>query len=71
MFGVSSLGTVSPEEARRVSSGPQVYHFYCHKNRGLNREMMARAKMDSIEVMLLTVDSITSGNVERDKRISA
>lgn len=68
MFGVSSLGTVSLEETRRISSGPQVYQFYFHKDRGLNREMMARAKQVGIEVMMLTVDSITGGNRERDKR---
>ncbi len=68
MFGVSSLGTVSLEEARRISSGPQVYQFYFHKDRGLNREMMARAKEAGVEVMMLTVDSITGGNRERDKR---
>ena len=68
MFGVSSLGTVSLEEARRISSGPQVYQFYFHKDRGLNRDMMARAKSAGIEVMMLTVDSITGGNRERDKR---
>src|SRR4051794_9341551 len=68
MFGVSSLGTVSLEEARRISDGPQVYQFYFHKDRGLNREMMARAKQAGIEVMMLTVDSITDGNRERDKR---
>jgi L-lactate dehydrogenase (cytochrome) len=68
MFGVSSLGTVSLEEARRISGGPQVYQFYFHKDRGLNREMMARAKQAGIEVMMLTVDSITGGNRERDKR---
>ena len=68
MFGVSSLGTVSLEEARRISDGPQVYQFYFHKDRALNREMMARAKNAGIEVMMLTVDSITGGNRERDKR---
>ena len=68
MFGVSSLGTVSLEEARRISDGPQVYQFYFHKDRGLNREMMARAKSAGIEVMMLTVDSTTGGNRERDKR---
>ncbi|WP_019906470.1 alpha-hydroxy acid oxidase [Methylobacterium sp. 77] len=68
MFGVSSLGTVSLEEARRISSGPQVYQFYFHKDRGLNRAMMQRAKQAGIEVMMLTVDSITGGNRERDKR---
>src|SRR3954464_8834248 len=61
MFGVSSLGTTSLEEARRISDGPQVYQFYFHKDRELNREMMARAKRAGIEVMMLTVDSITGG----------
>lgn len=68
MFGVSSLGTVSLEEARQISNGPQVYQFYFHKDRGLNREMMARAKQAGVEVMMLTVDSITGGNRERDKQ---
>ncbi|MER8465342.1 alpha-hydroxy acid oxidase [Mesorhizobium sp. M1396] len=68
MFGVSSLGTVSLEEARRISSGPQVYQFYFHRDRGLNRAMMQRAKAVGVEVMMLTVDSITGGNRERDKR---
>ncbi|WP_233234533.1 alpha-hydroxy acid oxidase [Bordetella sp. LUAb4] len=68
MFGVSSLGTVSLEEARKISGGPQVYQFYFHKDRGLNRDMMARAKEAGVPVMMLTVDSITGGNRERDKR---
>ncbi|MBW9070599.1 alpha-hydroxy acid oxidase [Agrobacterium pusense] len=68
MFGVSSLGTTSLEEVRRISGGPQVYQFYFHKDRGLNRDMMARAKSAGVETMMLTVDSITGGNRERDKR---
>ncbi|MBT1513957.1 alpha-hydroxy-acid oxidizing protein [Bradyrhizobium sp. SRL28] len=68
MFGVSSLGTVSLEEARKISGAPQVYQFYFHRDRGLNREMMNRAKQAGVEVMMLTVDSITGGNRERDKR---
>lgn len=68
MFGVSSLGTVSLEEARKISNTPQVYQFYFHRDRGLNREMMNRAKQAGVEVMMLTVDSITGGNRERDKR---
>ncbi|HEY4253238.1 MAG TPA: alpha-hydroxy acid oxidase, partial [Roseomonas sp.] len=68
MFGVSSLGTVSIEEARAIGTGPQAYQFYFHKDRGLNREMMARAKRAGIQVMMLTVDSITGGNRERDLR---
>jgi L-lactate dehydrogenase (cytochrome) len=68
MFGVSSLGTTSLEEARRISTTPQAYQFYFHKDRDLNREMMTRAKKAGVEVMMLTVDSITGGNRERDKR---
>ena len=68
MFGVSSLGTVSIEKLRRTFAGPQVYQFYFHKDRGLNRAMMERAKAAGVDVMMLTVDSITGGNRERDLR---
>ncbi|MBB6485234.1 alpha-hydroxy acid oxidase [Rhizobium lusitanum] len=68
MFGVSSLGTVSLEEIRKKYQGPQVYQFYFHKDRGLNRAMMERAKDAGVNVMMLTVDSITGGNRERDLR---
>ena len=68
MFGVSSLGTVSLEELRKRYSTPQAYQFYFHKDRGLNRAMLQRAKDAGVEVMMLTVDSITGGNRERDLR---
>jgi L-lactate dehydrogenase (cytochrome) len=68
MFGVSSLGTVSLEELRKAFATPQVYQFYFHKDRGLNRAMLQRAKQAGVEVMMLTVDSITGGNRERDLR---
>ena len=68
MFGVSSLGTVSMEELAKKHSNPQVYQFYFHKDRGLNRSMMQKAKESGIKVMMLTVDSITGGNRERDLR---
>lgn len=68
MFGVSSLGTVSLEELRKAYDTPQVYQFYFHRDRGLNRAMMQRAKDAGVQVMMLTVDSITGGNRERDLR---
>lgn len=68
MFGVSSLGTVSLEELRKAYDTPQVYQFYFHRDRGLNRAMMQRAKEAGVDVMMLTVDSITGGNRERDLR---
>jgi len=68
MFGVSSLGTVSLEELREAHDTPQVYQFYFHKDRSLNHAMMQRAKQSGVNVMMLTVDSITGGNRERDLR---
>jgi len=68
MFGVSSLGTVSLEELRKQHDTPQVYQFYFHRDRGLNRAMLQRAKEAGVNVLMLTVDSITGGNRERDLR---
>jgi L-lactate dehydrogenase (cytochrome) len=68
LFGVSSLGTVSLEDLRKTYATPQVYQFYFHKDRGLNRAMLERAKAAGVDVMMLTVDSITGGNRERDLR---
>ena len=66
LFGVSSLGTVSLSEIRKNYSGPQCYQFYFHKDRALNRVMLENAKEANVDVMMLTVDTITGGNRERD-----
>jgi L-lactate dehydrogenase (cytochrome) len=68
MFGVSSLGTVSLEEISSNFSFPHIYQFYFHKDRGLNKAMMERAKSAGVRIMFLTVDSVTGGNRERDLR---
>jgi len=68
MFGVSSLGTVGVEELRKKYKTPQAYQFYFHKDRDLNRAMLQRAKQAGVDVLMLTVDSITGGNRERDLR---
>ena len=68
MFGVSSLGTASIQQIRQEYAGPQCYQFYFHKDRGLNRAMLENAKAAGIDVLMLTVDTITGGNRERDLR---
>ena len=68
MFGVSSLGTVSLTEVREKYRTPQCYQFYFHKDRGLNKAMLESAKSAGVDVMMLTVDTITGGNRERDLR---
>jgi L-lactate dehydrogenase (cytochrome) len=57
MFGVSSLGTVSLEGCARRTRHRR-YQFYFHKDRGCFA-MMQRAKEAGVDVMMLTVDSIT------------
>ncbi len=68
MFGVSSLGTVSVEEIDSLISTPKLFQFYFHKDRGLNSNMLARAREANFDVLALTVDTITGGNRERDLR---
>ena len=68
LFGVSSLGTVSLQEIRKQYHGPQCYQFYFHKDRGLNKAMLENAKEVGVDIMMLTVDTITGGNRERDLR---
>ena len=53
MFGVSSLGTVDLEELRKAHDTPQVYQFYFHKDRGLNRAMLQRAKDARVDIALV------------------
>jgi L-lactate dehydrogenase (cytochrome) len=68
MFGVSSLATVTVEHIAQISSGPKMFQFYFHKDRGLNDALLERAKAANFNVLALTVDTITGGNRERDLR---
>ena len=68
LFGISSLGTASLSEIRERYDGPQCYQFYFHKDRELNQSMLESAKKANVDIMMLTVDTITGGNRERDLR---
>ena len=61
MFGVSSLSTVSVDEISSISECPKMFQFYFHKDRGLNKYMLDRAKKAKFDVLALTVDTITGG----------
>ena len=41
MFGISSLSTVSVEEINALIKTPKMFQFYFHKDRGLNKNMLA------------------------------
>ena len=68
MFGVSSLATVTVEEISKIANTPKMFQFYFHKDRGLNDALLERARAANFNVLALTVDTITGGNRERDKR---
>jgi L-lactate dehydrogenase (cytochrome) len=65
-FGISSLATVSLEEIGAAISTPKMFQFYYHKDKALNRAMIAAAKAAKFDALALTVDTIVGGNRERD-----
>ncbi len=67
-FGISSLATVSIEEIAALTSGPKLFQFYYHMDRGLNRSMIERCQAVGFDAIALTVDTIVSGKRERCAR---
>lgn len=67
-FGISSLATISIEEAGAMVSTPKLFQFYFHKDRGLNRSMIERCQAAKFDAIALTVDTIVSGKRERCAR---
>ncbi|MGB7405184.1 MAG: alpha-hydroxy acid oxidase [Pacificimonas sp.] len=66
--GLSTLGSVSIEDHINCGNGPKWFQTYVWKDRGLTREMLARAKAAGYEALALTVDLPVHGNRERDHR---
>ena len=66
MFGLSSLGTFSIEDIAREIKTPKLFQLYFHKDKGLNRSMLDKAKESNFEALALTVDTAAGGNRERD-----
>jgi len=66
MYSLSSISTVSIEEAAEATSGPKLFQVYVFKDRGLNREFVQRCKDAGYHALALTVDVPITGNRERD-----
>jgi L-lactate dehydrogenase (cytochrome) len=66
LFGVSSLATVSLAEIGATIRTPKMFQFYFHKDRGLNAQLLERAKAAKFDILALTADTIVGGNRERD-----
>jgi L-lactate dehydrogenase (cytochrome) len=67
-YTLSTLGTRSIEEVAAVSDGPKWFQVYMWRDRGLVKEMIARAAAAGYEALMLTVDTAVLGRRERDVR---
>ena len=68
MYGVSTIGTRSIEEMGALTAGPKLFQLYIHKDKGLTRDLIDRCRASRFDALALTVDTIVSGNRERDYR---
>lgn len=66
MYGVSTIGTRSIEELGELTNGPKLFQLYIHRDKGLTRDLIERCKAARFDALALTVDTIVSGNRERD-----
>jgi L-lactate dehydrogenase (cytochrome) len=67
-YVLSTLSTRSIEEVAACSEGPKWFQVYVWKDRGLVRDMLARAATCRYEAIVLTVDTPVLGRRERDVR---
>ena len=67
-YTLSTLATRSVEEVAAVSDGRKWFQLYMFRDRGLVREMLARARAAGFEAVVFTVDLAVHGRRERDVR---
>ena len=68
LYSLSTMSTVSIEEIGRLTTGPKCFQVYIHRDRGMTREFVERAKGAGFDALCLTTDTLVAGNRERDKR---
>jgi len=66
MYSLSTLSTVSIEDIGKLNDQPKMFQIYIHKDRGLTREFIERCKNAKFDALCLTVDTLVTGNRERD-----
>ncbi|MGH8530989.1 MAG: alpha-hydroxy acid oxidase [Nevskiales bacterium] len=68
LFILSSLSNTAMEEVFREAASPKWFQLYIYKDRGVTRDLIARAEAAGAEAIVLTVDAPVWGNRERDSR---
>ncbi|MBF8269127.1 MAG: alpha-hydroxy-acid oxidizing enzyme [Gammaproteobacteria bacterium] len=66
IYGTSTIATTSIEEIGACTTGPKLFQLYVHKDQGLTNDLIDRCKVSRFNALALTVDTIVSGNRERD-----
>ncbi len=66
MYSLSTVGSTSLEDVSAHTNGPKMFQLYVFKDRGLTKELIARAKAAGYDALCLTVDTVVGGNRERD-----
>jgi L-lactate dehydrogenase (cytochrome) len=67
-YSLSTLSTVSIERVAEIGPDPRWFQLYIWKDRGIVREMIARAKAAGFSALILTADFAVTGNREREIR---
>lgn len=65
-YTLSTVATASIEEVAATGTGPKMFQVYVFRDRGLTRELVARARAARYDALCLTVDTPVAGNRERD-----
>jgi len=65
---VSTVATLSLEEAARAADGPRWFQIYLTRDDGFNAELLQRARAAGYSAIVFTVDVPVGGNRDRDRR---
>lgn len=68
IFVLSTLATTSMEAVAAASHGPRWFQLYVHKDRGLTRALVERARSAGYSALVLTVDTPMLGRRISDER---
>ncbi len=66
LYGLSTLGTTTIEDAAAAGSCPKLYQVYMFTDRGMTEDFVERCKAAGYVALALTVDTPVPGNRERD-----
>lgn len=66
IYGLSTLGTTTIEDAAGIGSNPKLYQVYMFNDRGMTEDFIERCRAADYAALALTVDTPVAGNRERD-----